>query len=113
MLPPGHIVSGYLTSYLFVQAVASPSKELLVLGALFGFIEGVIVVGVALFYAMQVLPNDTLRNMLETSWVADFLITTMTALQVFFPESIRQAFESAADATVKTVPSSENRTSLL
>src|SRR3989338_4782094 len=31
------------------------------LGALFGFIEGVIVVGVALFYAMQVLPNDTLR----------------------------------------------------
>lgn len=75
-----------------------------VLGALFGFIEGVIVVGVVLFYAMQVLPDDTLRNVLETSRVADFLIVTMTTLQVFFPESARQAVESAADSTAGTLP---------
>ena len=74
------------------------------LGGLFGFIEGVIVVGVALFYAMQVLPDDTLRTMLETSIVADFLIATMSALQVFFPEAARQAVESAADSTAEVIP---------
>lgn len=74
-----------------------------VLGALFGFIEGVIVVGVVLFYAMQVLPDDTLRDVLETSRVANFLIVTMTTLQVFFPEYARQAVESAADSTAGTL----------
>lgn len=57
------------------------------LGGLFGCIEGIIVVGVVLFYAMQVLPDDTLRTMLETSFVADFLIAMMSALQIFFPEA--------------------------
>ena len=75
-----------------------------VLGALFGFIEGVIVVGVVLFYAMQVLPDDTLRTALETSVVADFLIATMSVLQVFFPEAAQQAVESAADSTAEVIP---------
>ena len=74
------------------------------LGGLFGFIEGIIVVGVVLFYSMQVLPDDTLRTMLETSFVADFLIATMSALQVFFPEAARQAVESAADSTAEVIP---------
>ena len=73
-------------------------------GGLFGFLEGVVVVGVVLFYAMQVLPEDTLRNALETSRVADFLITTMGIMQVFFPEAARQAVESAADSTSGIIP---------
>ncbi len=76
------------------------------LGALFGFIEGVIVVGVVLFYAMQVLPDDTLRTMLSTSSVANFLIATMSILQVFFPEVAQQAVESAADSTAEVIPES-------
>lgn len=74
------------------------------LGGLFGFVEGVIVVGVVLFYAMQVLPDATLRTMLETSFVADFLIATMSALQVFFPEAVRQSVESAADSAAMVIP---------
>lgn len=74
------------------------------LGGLFGFVEGVIVVGVALFYAMQVLPDDTLRTMLETSVVADFLVATMSVLQVFFPEAARQSVESAADSAATVIP---------
>lgn len=74
------------------------------LGGLFGFVEGVIVVGVVLFYAMQVLPDDTLRTALETSAVAGYLVTTMSILQVFFPEAAQQAVESAADSTAEVIP---------
>lgn len=59
------------------------------LGALFGFVEGVVVVGVVLFFAMQYLPDDAVKAALEQSAVADFLIATMAALQVLFPESVR------------------------
>jgi membrane protein required for colicin V production len=74
------------------------------LGALFGFIEGIIVVGVVLFYAMQVLPDAALKSALETSSVASFLIATMSVLQVFFPEVAQQAVESAADSTAEVIP---------
>lgn len=59
------------------------------LGAVFGFAEGVIVVGVVLFFAMQYLPDDAVKAALEQSSVADFLIATMAALQVLFPEGVR------------------------
>jgi membrane protein required for colicin V production len=59
------------------------------LGAIFGFIEGVIVVGVVLFYAMQVLPNDTLLLALETSTVAKYLVATTSALEVLFPQALQ------------------------
>ena len=49
----------------------------------------IIVVGVVLFFALQYLPNDAVRAALEQSSVATFLIATMTALQVLFPESVR------------------------
>jgi uncharacterized membrane protein required for colicin V production len=58
-------------------------------GGIFGFIEGVIVVGVILFYAMQVLPEDTLLTVLEGSSVANYLVAAVSALQVLFPESLR------------------------
>ncbi|OGL95660.1 hypothetical protein A2348_03530 [Candidatus Uhrbacteria bacterium RIFOXYB12_FULL_58_10] len=59
------------------------------LGAVFGFVEGVIVVGVVLFFALQYLPDDAVRAALEQSVVADFLVATMAALQVLFPEGVR------------------------
>lgn len=74
------------------------------LGGLFGFIEGIIVVGVVLFYAMQVLPDDTLRLTLESSAVANFLIATMSILQIFFPDAVQQAAQSAADSTAEAIP---------
>lgn len=59
------------------------------LGAVFGFIEGVVVVGVVLFFALQYLPDDAVKAALEQSMVADFLLATIAALQVLFPESVR------------------------
>ncbi len=59
------------------------------LGAVFGFVEGVVVVGVVLFFALQYLPDDAVKAALEQSAVADFLVATMAALQVLFPESVR------------------------
>ena len=61
------------------------------LGAGLGLIEGIIVVGVVLFYAMQVLPVDTLLASLDSSVVADFLLATVSALQILFPETLRAA----------------------
>lgn len=59
------------------------------LGGVFGLIEGLLVVGVVIFYAMQVLPDDTLLRALQGSFLAKFLVAIMSALQVFFPESLR------------------------
>jgi membrane protein required for colicin V production len=59
------------------------------LGALFGLIEGILVVGVVIFYAMQILPDDTLLHALQGSLLAKFLVSVMSMLQVFFPESLK------------------------
>ncbi|MBI5794174.1 CvpA family protein [Candidatus Uhrbacteria bacterium] len=59
------------------------------LGAVLGLIEGIVVVGVVLFYAMQVLPQDTLLAALDSSVVANFLLATVSALQILFPETLR------------------------
>ncbi|MBI5370196.1 CvpA family protein [Candidatus Uhrbacteria bacterium] len=59
------------------------------LGGLFGLLEGVIVVGVIIFYAMQILPDDTLLHALQGSLLAKYLVAIMSALQVFFPETLK------------------------
>jgi len=79
----------------FVSIVPFAKSINRLLGALFGFIEGIIVVGVVLFYAMQVLPEDTLLTLLEGSAVANFLVATVSALQVLFPESLRIVAEES------------------
>ncbi len=79
----------------FVSIVPFAKSINRLLGALFGFVEGVIVVGVVLFYAMQVLPEDTLLALLEGSAVANFLVATVSALQVLFPESLRIVVEES------------------
>ncbi len=62
------------------------------LGAFLGFVEGVIMVGVIVYYAVQVLPNEALRFALENSAFAHYLLETMTLLQLFFPPELRITF---------------------
>ena len=71
------------------------------LGGAFGFIEGVVVLGVILFYAQQVLPQDTLLAALHTSAIAKYLLAGFSAIQILLPES----FKSAQKAVQSTVPS--------
>ena len=59
------------------------------LGGALGLVEGVVVVGVVLFYAMQILPEDTLLIALESSSVAKVLLAVASALTVLFPETLR------------------------
>ncbi len=59
------------------------------LGGIFGLVEGIIVVGVVIFYAMQILPDDTLLQALQGSFLAKYLVAVMSALQVFFPEGLK------------------------
>jgi len=59
------------------------------LGAAFGFIEGIVVVGVVTFFALQYLPDGAAKAALEQSTVADFLVLTAGTLQMLFPESVR------------------------
>ncbi len=58
-------------------------------GGLFGLLEGIVVVGFVLFYAMQILPPTTLRSVLETSMMAKYLLAVAGGLQVFLPASVR------------------------
>lgn len=57
------------------------------IGAVFGLLEGIIVVGVVLFFALQYLPDDAVKAALEQSSVADLLIAMTAAIQVMYPES--------------------------
>lgn len=59
------------------------------LGAAFGFVEGIIVVGVVLFFALQYLPNDAVRAALEQSNVATYLLAITAAIQVMYPEATK------------------------
>ncbi len=59
------------------------------LGGLFGLIEGVLVVGVCLFFAMQYLPDTAVKAALEASFIAKYLLALAAAIQVLFPEGVR------------------------
>lgn len=55
------------------------------LGGGLGFVEGIIVVGVLIFYAMRVIPDTALVATLETSLIAKFLLGVIGAIQSVFP----------------------------
>lgn len=54
------------------------------LGAGLGLIEGLIIVGVIVFYATQVLPEDTILVALQSSFVAKYLVAMVSAFTVLF-----------------------------
>ncbi len=77
------LVGGLFSWFTYIPFATTINR---LLGALFGFVEGIIVVGVVIFYAMQILPDDTLMHALKGSFMAKFLMAIMSMLQVFFPE---------------------------
>lgn len=62
-----------------------------VLGAVFGFIEGVIFVSVALFFALQFLPDDAVKMALSASLVGKAMLAIVAAMQVLFPSTLKPA----------------------
>lgn len=73
----------------FVSMIPFAKSLNRILGGLLGFVEGVIVVGVIVFYALQVLPEDTILAALDSSTVSQYLVTTVSKLQFFFPEDLK------------------------
>lgn len=58
-------------------------------GGLLGFIEGVLFVGVIIYFSLTIMPESLLRTWLEGSVVATYLIDTMQNIQFLFPEEYR------------------------
>jgi len=65
-----------------------------VLGALFGLIEGILVVAVVTYFALQYLPPDALKTAIEHSLMAKYLLALVAAMQVLFPHASATATES-------------------
>lgn len=57
-----------------------------ILGAVFGLIEGIVFIAVALFYAVRVLPDNTIQTLIEKSFFIEYLIPLITILKPFIPE---------------------------
>lgn len=60
-------------------------------GALLGILEGVMIAGVIVFYAIQILPEEAMKIALEHSWLATQLLRSVSFLQLLFPEELRTA----------------------
>ncbi len=60
-----------------------------ILGGVLGFVEGVIVVGVIIYFALKFLPDSTVSSWLSQSTVADYLLAVMSAMQALFPAELR------------------------
>ncbi|OGL66454.1 hypothetical protein A2856_02055 [Candidatus Uhrbacteria bacterium RIFCSPHIGHO2_01_FULL_63_20] len=60
-----------------------------ILGAAFGLIEGLVFVSVALFFALQFLPDDAVKLALQASVVGKGMLAIVAALQVLFPSSLK------------------------
>lgn len=75
------------------------------LGGLFGFIEGIIIVGFVLLYASHVLPPIILAQAhLDQSAFAKYVLQTMTTLELFLPDSIRNFILTTAATASKVIP---------
>ncbi len=74
------------------------------LGGLFGFIEGVVIVGIGLFFASHVLPSTMLTPMIETSKVAKYLVDTVAMLQGFLPIAAKNVIDAALKSASIVIP---------
>lgn len=64
------------------------------LGLVLGFIEGVIVVGVIVFFALVYLPEGDIRLALETSAVSKYLLGIADALKFMYPATWNEIQEA-------------------
>ena len=74
------------------------------LGGLFGFIEGVLVTGVILFFALNSIPSSHIKTMTQTSQSAKYLIQTGQSMEFFLPADWKKIIETAADSTANVIP---------
>jgi uncharacterized membrane protein required for colicin V production len=65
------------------------------LGAAFGLIEGIIFVGVVIFFVMQYVPDNVVQATLAESIVAKYLLALVAALQILFPAAAQTVTEQA------------------
>jgi len=73
------------------------------LGIIFGFIEGVIVVGVIIYFAMLYLPEEGVRSALEMSAVADYLLMVAGTTAILLPDALQQANEAAQNIELPNI----------
>ena len=73
------------------------------LGLVFGFIEGVLVVGVIIYFAMQYLPEGAVRAALETSSISDYLLTVASTASILLPEAIEQADQAIENIEIPDI----------
>ncbi len=59
------------------------------LGGLLGFLEGLVIVGVVIYYADAFLPEGMIRSAVETSWAAGYVLSTLGQLLTYIPEPFR------------------------
>ena len=59
------------------------------LGGALGFLEGVIAVGIILYAALLILPENVVREWVQGSGVATRLLIVMDVLQVLLPDYLR------------------------
>jgi uncharacterized membrane protein required for colicin V production len=76
--------------FSFIPFTKSINK---LLGALFGFVEGVVIVGAAVYFASAYLPAGEFKEMLDASMAGGYLITTLGAILAFLPEWMNPIIE--------------------
>lgn len=92
-------IFGIVTWLPFVKSIDH------LLGGLFGFIEGIIIVGFVLLYASHVLPSIVLAQAhLDQSQFAKYVLDTMKTLELFLPDNIRNFILTTASAASKVIP---------
>ena len=70
---------------------------------IFGFIEGVIIVGVIMFFAMLYLPEEGVRSAIEMSAVADYLLMVASTTAILLPDALQQANEAAQNIEIPNI----------
>ncbi|MCX6714832.1 MAG: CvpA family protein [Candidatus Uhrbacteria bacterium] len=74
------------------------------LGGLFGFIEGIIVVGFVLLYASHIFSPELMHKLLiDHSAFAKYVLQTVTTLELFLPDIIRNFIFKYANVTTDTI----------
>ncbi len=63
------------------------------LGAIFGFLEGVIAVAAVVYYAGAVLPTDVLQNSIQTSQVGVWLLSVFDLVKGLVPAALQAKIE--------------------
>lgn len=76
-----------------------------ILGALLGFLQGIILAGFIVLYASHVLPPIVLeQTQIEQSGFAKYVLVTMKTLELMFPESVRDFILTTAATASKAIP---------